>query len=258
MLFVSEAYVLNKKKWGDYDLLVELLTPSGKVLSVAKGAQKSKRRFVNLLEEFNLIRGHLRKKFKEERFILEIADLIYLPENLRKDYLKFLLFSYINEIISKVSYPKLEVEYFFWLKKLLSFVNEVFLEDKPKVNFLSVLKAYFEWNFLKFLGWEPQLYYCVKCSKTPQRICYFSISLGGILCINCKDNESFLISKQTIEVLRKFIKMPISLEEFLEIIFLSELEDIINVVEDFWTYFLTCEVNSLKILKEALSNGKIF
>ncbi len=258
MFFVSEAYVLNKEKYGEYDLLVELLTPSGKILSIAKGAQKSRKRFTNVLEEFNLIQAHFRRKLKETIPILEVADLIYIPENLRKEYSKFVLFSYINEVISKLSYPRLEVEYFSWLKKFLNFVNEVFLEDKPKVKFLKVLKAYFDWNFLKFSGWEPQLYFCVKCSKVPQRLYYLSPSSGGILCINCKDNQSFLVIKEVVEVLRNFIKMPINLEGFLKIVSFPELETITNIAEVFWSYFLTYEINSLKILKEALSNGKVF
>ncbi|MCS7279212.1 MAG: DNA repair protein RecO [Thermodesulfobacteriaceae bacterium] len=257
MFFCSEAYVLNKEKIGEKDLLLELLTPSGKILSIAKGAQKSKRRFVNVLEEFNFIYAHFRKKGQEEIPILEVADLKYLPENLRKDYSKFLLFSYINEVLSQVSYPKLEVEYFFWIKEFLKLVNELSLESTFKVKALEILKSYFEWNFMGFLGWKPQLDYCVSCYRVIQRLYYFSIPLGGILCINCKDGESFLLDQGVIELLRKFIKIPINLKEFLSMLTFSEVKTLIELGEKYVSYFLSYKGKSLRILKEALSNGKI-
>lgn len=258
MFFLSEAYVLNKQKLGDFDLLVELLTPLGKIFSVAKGAQKSKRRFVNILEEFNFIYAHFRKRNQEEIPILEVADLIYLPESLRKDYEKFLLLSYLNELISKVSYPKLEVEYFSWLKELVKFIDQVSLEDRLKLKFLKLIKSYFEWNFLCFLGWKPQLNYCVVCHKVPQRIYYFSVELGGVLCVKCKNERSFSINKPVVDLLRKFIKMPINLVEFLKIISFTSVEPLDRIGEEFWNCFLPYKVKSLKLLKEVLKNGKVF
>ena len=64
MLFSLEACVLDKEKLGEIDYLVELLTPKGKIWAVAKGGQKSKKRFLNLLEELTFLRAHLRQPRK--------------------------------------------------------------------------------------------------------------------------------------------------------------------------------------------------
>uniref|UniRef100_A0A7V4JP63 DNA repair protein RecO n=1 Tax=Thermodesulfobacterium geofontis TaxID=1295609 RepID=A0A7V4JP63_9BACT len=165
MIFSLEALVLSKEKFGEIDLLIELFTPKGKIWSIAKGAQKSRKRFVNLLEEFNFIKAHLRKTSKGKFPILEKADLLFLPESIRGDYKKFLMISYMGEILSKISFSGLFVEYFSFIKK--------FFMEMEKENFPPLLKPFFELKILKFSGWSPEFFQCVKCGYKPKKI-FFS------------------------------------------------------------------------------------
>ncbi|HCE79717.1 MAG TPA: DNA repair protein RecO, partial [Thermodesulfobacterium commune] len=122
MFFSVEGLVLSKEKIGEIDVLVEILTPKGKLWAIAKGAQKSRKRFVNLLEEFNLLNLHLRKTLKGALPILEKADLIFIPESIWGNLEKYIFFSYMGEVLSKVSFKGLEAEYFNFIKDWVKFL----------------------------------------------------------------------------------------------------------------------------------------
>lgn len=248
MIFSLEALVLSKEKLGEIDLLVELLTPKGKVWSIAKGAQKSRKRFVNLLEEFNLIKAHLRKTSKGKFPILEKADLLFLPETIRKDHKKYIIISYIGEILSKISFSGLAVEYFSFIKK--------FLREIEKRNSIGNLwKPFFELKILKFSGWAPELFQCVKCGYQPKKIFYFSVFEGGILCFRCKNDEGEVLDLKTIQMLRTLIEMPPDFERLQKLEeelknWVDDREKIFKISEKFFKFFLPFEINSLKFLEE--------
>lgn len=245
MIFSLEALVLSKEKLGEIDLLVELFTPKGKIWSIAKGAQKSRKRFVNLLEEFNFIKAHLRKTSKGKFPILEKADLLFLPESIRNDYKRYIMISYIGEILSKVSFPGLFVEYF-------SFIKNLFKEIE-KNELTPLMKPFFELKILKFSGWSPEFFQCVKCGYKPKKVFYLSIPQGGILCFKCKDGNSEILDLETVEVLRNLIKMPVQFEKLKKLEkdlekSIEVKEKIFKISEKFFKYFLPFEWKSLKFL----------
>ncbi|RLG11205.1 DNA repair protein RecO [Candidatus Pacearchaeota archaeon] len=249
MIFSIEAFVLSKEKIGEIDLLIELFTPKGKIWGIAKGAQKSRRRFVNLLEEFNFIKAHLRKTSKGKFLILEKADLLFLSEEIRRDYKKYIFISYIGETLSKISFSGLYVEYFSFIKNLIKEIetNEI----------ISLLKPFFELKILKFSGWSPELFQCVRCGYKPKKVFYLSILEGGLLCFNCKDGNNEALDLQIVDILRDLIKMPINFEKLRKIE--EELEKmpylkekILKISEKFFRFFLPFEINSLKFLKNII------
>jgi DNA repair protein RecO (recombination protein O) len=247
MIFSLEALVLSKEKLGEIDLLVELFTSEGKIWCIAKGAQKSRKRFVNLLEEFNIIKAHLRKTSKGKFPILERADLIFLPETIRGNFRKYITISYIGEILSKTSFSGLKVNYFSFVKEFLKFF------EKKDSEFLW--KPFFELKILKFSGWTPEFFQCVKCGYRPKKIFYISVSEGGILCFRCKDETSEYLDLKTIQILRSLTEDSINFEKLQKLE--KELknavdvkEKIFKISEKFFRFFLPFEINSLKFLKE--------
>ncbi|PMP67470.1 MAG: DNA repair protein RecO [Thermodesulfobacterium geofontis] len=245
MIFSLEALVLSKEKLGEIDLLVELFTPKGKIWSIAKGAQKSRKRFVNLLEEFNFIKAHLRKTSKGKFPILEKADLLFLPESIRNDYRKYIMISYMGEILSKINFYGLFVEYFSFIK--------ILFKEIEKNELILLLKPFFELKILKFSGWSPEFFQCVKCGYKPKKVFYLSIPEGGILCFKCKDENSESINLETIEVLRNLIEIPVHFEKLKKLEkdlekSIEVKEKIFKISEKFFKYFLPFEWNSLKFL----------
>jgi len=74
---VTRGLVLNRYEVGESDLLLVLLSPTlGRFSALAKGARRSRKRFVNVLEPFTLLRAHLRGGRKGLAPFLDQADLL--------------------------------------------------------------------------------------------------------------------------------------------------------------------------------------
>lgn len=73
----------------------------------------------------------------------------------------------------------------------------------------SLVYYYFVWNLLAILGYQIDLYHCVKCQeKLIPSIMNFSSENNGIVCLRCSDDrikDKILISPETIKILRLFL-----------------------------------------------------
>lgn len=244
MLFTLPALVLDKDKIEEIDYLVTLFTPRGKTRVLAKGAQKSLKRFLNLLEDLTYLRVHLRKPQRGKIFILEGADLLYLPESPRKEPLKFYFFSYLAEVIDFTSPSSLSKDSFYWITE---YVKDIDRRDAVKLD-----KFFWEMKWLEICGLSPYIYDCVRCGKRPQRMFYFSISQGGVLCLNCRDENVFILSPSQIDLLRKIgrIKTLKEMEILWEGLFEEERGQLLELSERFFLHHFDWEPRSLKLLKE--------
>ncbi|MEZ0343892.1 MAG: DNA repair protein RecO [Caldimicrobium sp.] len=251
MLFSLPALVLDKEVRNEIDLLVIFLTPGGKIRALAKGAQKSRRRFLNLLEDLTYLKVHLRKPQKGKILILEGADLLYLPESLRWMPSKFYFFSYVSEILDFTSPEALKKSDFEWL---INFIK--FLDKKEPFN-LNEAKIFFELKWLQICGLYPQVWECVSCGREPKRIYYFSVPSGGILCFSCKDSASYSLSLNQIDLLRKIVRIKElnEVETLMKGLSTTENSLLIRLVEEFFAYHFDWEPRSLRILKEEFLSG---
>lgn len=246
MLFTLQALVLDKDKVNEIDYLVELLTPKGRLRVLAKGAQKSKRRFLNLLEDLTLIRSHLRKPQRGKTLILESADPFYIPEGPRRDLVKFYFFSYLAETMKQTFYAPLGSEGFNFVVQYLKILDQEALQEG--------FKTIWEYMCLKLNGLEPYLEGCVRCGERPKRIFYFSPQAGGILCFQCRDERARPLEQIQIDLLRKIgrIKKAEEIFELLEALQSERGRGIQGLLEEFFLYHIDWEPRALRILKEAL------
>src|SRR3972149_3851703 len=75
--FTTEAIVLNSMDYGESDRIVTLYTLGfGKVRGIAKGAKRSRKRFVNKLEPFSYINLLFFQKHGRELVMIEQAETI--------------------------------------------------------------------------------------------------------------------------------------------------------------------------------------
>ncbi|MFN4196662.1 MAG: DNA repair protein RecO [Caldimicrobium sp.] len=244
MLFTISGIIVDKVKIKEIDSLVTLFTPRGKIKVIAKGAQKSKRRFLNLLEELTYVRAHLRKPWKGYYLILEKVDLLYQLESPWKDLKKYFLLSYITETLNYTSPPFLGAKDF---EVIIEFFKEV---DGSEDIYLN--KFFWEFKWLQICGLTPHLESCISCGITPKKVSYFSISRGGFLCFNCRDPGDIPLSLKQIDLLRKMVRIN-KLKEFKdEINKLNEGEkrDLFSLGEKFFLFHLDWEPKSLEVLKE--------
>lgn len=251
MLFSLPALVLDKEKRNEIDLLITFLTPGGKIRALAKGAQKSRRRFLNLLEDLTYLRVHLRKLQKGKNLILEGADLFYLPESPRWILSKFYFFSYVSEVLSFTLPGALRKSDFEWLVNFIKFTDQ-----KEPFN-LKELKVFFELKWLQICGLYPQVWECVSCGREPKRIYYFSVPSGGILCFSCRNNFSYPLSLNQIDLLRKIVRIKVLNEVEILMKGLSKPESFsfLHLIEEFFIYHFEWEPKSLRVLKEEFLDG---
>jgi DNA repair protein RecO (recombination protein O) len=95
------GFVLKISEHGETDKLVTLYTRElGRITGIAKGACKSKKRFVNKLEEWSLLRLHHRppRPGSTLSFIRE-AELLAAHLPLRQDYRRYAAAMHVSELI---------------------------------------------------------------------------------------------------------------------------------------------------------------
>ncbi|MFN4131613.1 MAG: DNA repair protein RecO [Caldimicrobium sp.] len=244
MLFTLPALILDKIQIKEIDYLVTLFTPRGRIKAIAKGAQKSKKRFLNLLEDLTYLRAHLRKPKKGQYLILERVDLFYMLESPWRDLKRFYLFSYIAEVLSFTNPPFLRREDF-------NFVVEL-LKEMDETPFSFEDKFFWEFKWLQICGLSPYIDTCVNCGSSPKKIFYFSISKGGLLCFSCKDLSVTGLTFKQIDLLRKIgrIKKLKEAKEFMTSLSAEERKDLFSLIENFFLYHFNWEPKSLRVMRE--------
>jgi len=237
-----EALVLSTHEISESDLLVSFLSAArGRFSAVAKGARRSRRRFVNKLESGHLLRVHLRRSRRGLAPIIEAADLLWAPERLRSHPRAFVLMHYFLETCERSSPPAEGREVFPLLKKAL----EV-LEESPD---LPPLKSYFEFRLMGLLGWAPEFSLCLGCGRELPGGAFFSFARGGAVCGDCALEGDRRLSARARGLLRSFSRLS-----FAGLFRLSVpgkvLKEVEEVLEAFLLKVLDQDIKALKVLRE--------
>ena len=203
----TDAVVLHRADFGEIDLIVTLYTADlGKVRGIAKGAKRSKRRFVNNLQPFS----YIRVVFAEGRgglIRVDEADMIHPLFRISEDITKVLYGSYFLEMVKemtgeKESNPRL-------LELLVTFLTVLndfpAREEYPRV---------FELRFLDLIGYRPRVTECVRCNQalslTDQA--WFSFRHGGTVCKKCNNNAlgAMAVSAETRRAMEGVLSMDLA------------------------------------------------
>lgn len=199
----TTAIVLQRREYGDFDLILTVLTADhGKRTLIAKAAKKSTKRFPGILEPFN----HLQITFRETRRkgmpVLEEAALHCHRESLRSDYEKTAYASYWVESVS------------IWMEEgqiradvygLLEFVLRQLDAGEMDSAMLSLL---FQMRFVGHEGLQPVLERCTCCQSEVDDLeqSHFCVDLGkgGVVCNQCPPagNTHLRLSKGTLKQLQ--------------------------------------------------------
>ncbi len=96
--FKTRAVVLSSRAIGESDLLISLCAPAGKIKAVAKGAKRSKKRFLNSLEPFTLLSAVLVPSRASSLFRIDSAEVQKNFPRLRTDIQSYTLASLCCEL----------------------------------------------------------------------------------------------------------------------------------------------------------------
>jgi len=180
-LFRTEGIVLRQRDYGEADRILTLLTPGGKITALAKGIRRATSRKAGHLELF----AHSQLMLARGRnfYIITQAESLESLEPLREDLLRFTYACYAAELVDSFIQEGEESSepYGLLLQALHWFAQE---------RDLRLWMRYFELRLLRFSGYQPELFTCVRCLAPLQAVeNFFSAELGGVLCHRCGTQE---------------------------------------------------------------------
>ncbi len=204
----NPAIVLRVKPYGESDKIVTFLTRDlGKVVGIAKGAKRSRRRFVNVLELFTHVELRFRSKTSNALVFVNACELIQTFRKPSLDIEMFAAANYITELTDVMVAGKEAGPEFYQL--LLNSLQS--LEDLSRVPSLFI--SAFEFRFLKQVGYGLNMDTCQICSvpvpshednsATPA----YSPSRGGVVCAKCaaKEADRSVLSPETLNLFQRVL-----------------------------------------------------
>ncbi len=156
---------------------------------IAKGARRSRRRFVGNLDPMSHIKLGFFHSGKSELVRVEDVTLIEGFSDLKPDIERLTLGYYLLELVSEMTREGQVIERVFDL--LRSFLK--MLNSGVGGGDGSELLRFFEIKLLAVLGYMPHLNGCVVCKGALAghgERCFFSSEKGGVVCSGCALAES--------------------------------------------------------------------
>jgi DNA repair protein RecO (recombination protein O) len=186
---------------GDFDKMVTILTPNGKIGCAAKGARRPKSLLMAGTQffcfgEYLIFKGN-------NSYNINSCDTIEIFYNLRTDLDKLNYAVELCKIVDSVTYENQNT-----YKILQLLLNTLYVISETDKN-LDLISSVFKIRLLCLLGFMPKIENCANCHEK-EKIAYFSIVDDGFKCINCGklDKSAISISPTTVDAIRYIIKAP--------------------------------------------------
>ncbi|WP_319550439.1 DNA repair protein RecO [Desulfogranum marinum] len=198
----TRCLVLKTADHGESDKIVTLFSENlGKVTGIAKGAKRSKKRFVNKLEPFSRILVSYKPSRTSTLLFIAEAELEHAFLSLRQSYQKYAGAMYLCELILRFTKEKdPECGLFSLLTWALHALDQ---GDRP-----LKIAALFHIRLLDIAGYRPELECCSQCCKpiSPKNTYTMQPGIGALLCNQCRSGNTMLtrqLSVQTLKFLEK-------------------------------------------------------
>lgn len=204
----SAAIVLDCRDHGESDKIITFFCHRlGRITGIAKGAKRSKKRFVNKLEIFSsLYITHTLPQDGRLAFIAE-ADLLDGFLTLRTDITRYTTASVIQEMVLLAT-KDLEGDDELYPLLLWTFQNlNNHQPPDPTLIFFLI-------RFFAILGYSPNLENCSRCGSTlgANEPCRIHPQSGGICCNRCnekQENQRIQLSQGTMRSLAMALQQPL-------------------------------------------------
>jgi len=182
MKYIStQAIITRVREFGESDLMVTFFTPgAGRLRGVAKGALRSRRRFVNCLDAFSLVNLEYSPSRNSDLYFLHSGKLIDAFPGLRSNY----------SILSKAAYMVELTEILFPWELPDRGIYEILVQglrllDKGKMP--DLIPPAFEFIAMSHGGFKINLEKCCRCGRTytGEGAAVFKPEKGAIACMKC-------------------------------------------------------------------------
>jgi DNA repair protein RecO (recombination protein O) len=194
---VTAAIVLRHRPFGESDKIVSFFTEEfGKLTGIAKGAMRSRRRFVNSLEPFGLVNLRFQERPHGNLAFILAADLVMSFNRLQASLERISYASYLVEITDGLVGEREENRAVYQhLKDGLTFLEE----NDTSLRFLTA----FELKLLRLVGYQPFFDHCKICRSAlddTRANWHFSLRDGAILCESCAHSRKQILPLGTTAV----------------------------------------------------------
>jgi len=183
---ISPAIIMRAKEFGEADLLVAFFTPlKGQLKGIAKGARRSRKRFVNSLDLFSLVSLEYAAKKGGGLCFLHSGKLIDAFPGLRSDFGRLTVASYLIELTETLFPPGVTDQCVFeLLKEALGALSEG--ERADRVSLL------FEARAMALGGYRINTEKCCICRRAyrGEGLALFVREKGGIACLKCQKQSA--------------------------------------------------------------------
>lgn len=176
----GDGLILRVVPHGENDKLVTWYSrQSGRMTALAKGAQKSKKRFSNKLEHFAQLHFHIRPpRSRFGLYFLEEADLVHAHIHIRRNYCRYLAASCIAELILRFTR---ELDPDSRIYTLLVWAMAA-IDREPRV---ARHPLFFHLKLLHLAGYMPEFSTCHQCGA--------ALVEGGAVCMPARGGEGLLL-----------------------------------------------------------------
>ena len=162
----TKGVILSESNMNDFDKMLTILTPNGKIGCAAKGARKPKSLLmagtqVFVFGEYMLYQG-------TSSYHINSCDTIEMFYPIRTDLDKLKYAAHIAKIINDVTDENQNT-----YRILQLFLNTLYMISETDKN-LDFILSVFKLRLLCLLGFTPQIRTCTDC-KTQDNLTYFSI-----------------------------------------------------------------------------------
>lgn len=199
--FKTKGIVIAENNMGDFDKMVTILTPNGKIGCSARGARRPKSQLMAGTQflcfgEFMIFKG-------TNTYTLNSCEPIEVFYNIRTDLDKLEYASNITKMIQEITDENQNT-----YKILQPYLNTLYVISETNLN-LEFIISIFKLRLICLLGFTPQIQECVQCREKEELI-YFSLKDNGLKCKNCGkiDTSAIEISNSTMQAIKYIIIAP--------------------------------------------------
>lgn len=213
--FKTKGIIIAENNMGDFDKMVTMLTPNGKIGCAAKGARRPKSQLMAGTQflcfgEYMLFKG-------SNTYTLNSCETIEIFYNIRTDIDKLEYTAEITKLIQEVTDENQNT-----YKILQLYLNTLYVISETDMN-LDLAVSIFKIRLMCLLGFTPRIDKCVNCllsdssnsnegnsDNISNKLQYFSFIDNGFKCTNCarQDTGAFQISESTKNAIKYIVMAP--------------------------------------------------
>ncbi len=199
---------MRTKEFGETDLLVTFLTHDrGRLKGIAKGARRSRKRFVNCLDIFCLAELEYSLKREGSLYFLNSGKLIEAYPGLRSDFAILSRASYMVEL-TEILFPWGVAD-----RKMFGLLRWS-LDVLAKGERTDVISMIFEIKAMSLGGYAINLDRCSFCGRPYQGEgrAVFKREKGGIACLKCQQESAVSpgLNPQSVKMMKLMETTPLN------------------------------------------------